>query len=144
MNAAWVVVADTSRARIFSVENAFSPLVEIRTLNHPEARLHSGDLVTDKPGRDRNGGPRSHDMGDSDEAKHDEAVRFASEVCAMLESGRAKGRFNKLHVIAAPSFLGLLRKQQPQPLQKMVATEISKNLTTHNLETIRKNLPHRL
>ncbi|MCW8921867.1 MAG: host attachment protein, partial [Sedimenticola sp.] len=45
---------------------------------------------------------------------------------------------------AAPSFLGLLRKQQPQPLQKLVATEISKNLTTQDIKTIRKNLPNRL
>ncbi len=144
MNAAWVVVADTSRARIFSAENAFSPLVEIQTLDHPEARLHAGDLVTDKPGRDRSAGPRSHDMGHVDETKHDEAVRFAHQVCATLESGRAQGHFNKLHVIAAPSFLGLLRKHRPQPLQKLVATEISKNLTAHDVETIRRNLPHRL
>ncbi|MCW8881027.1 MAG: host attachment protein [Sedimenticola sp.] len=144
MNAAWVVVADTSRARIFSAENAFSPLVEIQTLDHPEARLHPGDLVSDKSGRDRSTGARSHDIGHLDEAKHDEAVRFASEVCAALESGRANGHFNKLHVIAAPSFLGLLRKQQPQPLQKLVATEISKNLTTQDIKTIRKNLPNRL
>lgn len=144
MNAAWVVVADTSRARIFSVENAFSPLVEIQTLSHPEARLHSGDLVSDRPGRDRSNGSRSHDVGHMAEIKHDEAVRFASEVCATLESGRARGHFNKLHVIAAPSFLGLLRKHQPQPLQKMVATEISKNLTCKDVATIRSNLPNRL
>ncbi|MCW8920233.1 MAG: host attachment protein, partial [Sedimenticola sp.] len=74
MNAAWVVVADTSRARIFSAENAFSPLVEIQTLDHPEARLHPGDLVSDKSGRDRSTGARSHDIGHLDEAKHDEAV----------------------------------------------------------------------
>ncbi|MCW8943245.1 MAG: host attachment protein [Sedimenticola sp.] len=144
MNAAWVVVADTSRARIFSAENAFSPLVEIHTLDHPEARLHPGDLVSDRAGRDRSPGSRSHDIGSLDETKRDEAVRFASEVCATLESGRALGHFNKLHVIAAPSFLGLLRKQQPQPLHKMVATEISKNLTTKDIPTIRKNLPSRL
>ncbi|TVO74847.1 host attachment protein [Sedimenticola selenatireducens] len=144
MNAAWVVVADTSRARIFSAENAFSPLVEIQTLDHPEARLHAGDLVSDRAGRDRSTGARSHDVGHLNETKRDEALRFASEVCATLESGRAHGHFNKLHVIAAPSFLGLLRKQQPHPLQKMVATEISKNLTAQDVETIRKNLPHRL
>ncbi len=144
MNAAWVVVADTCRARIFEVEDAFSPLVEIQTLNHPESRLHNSDLVSDRPGRGRKSGHRSHDVGHLSEAKHDEAIRFASEVCATLESGRSKGHFNKLHVIAAPSFLGLLRKQQPLPLQKMVATEISKNLTCQDVQTIRSNLPNRL
>ena len=44
----WVLVADNSRARIFSAEKPASDLQEIRDLTHPEARLHEGDLVTDR------------------------------------------------------------------------------------------------
>ncbi|MES9844878.1 MAG: host attachment protein, partial [Candidatus Sedimenticola sp. 6PFRAG5] len=51
MSAAWIVVADTSRARIFSADKPASSLVEIQTLAHPESRLHEGDLVSDKAGR---------------------------------------------------------------------------------------------
>ncbi len=40
MSLAWVVVADSSQARIFSVDKPTSSLEEIHTFNHPEGRLH--------------------------------------------------------------------------------------------------------
>lgn len=144
MNTAWVVVADTSRARIFSAENFNSPLREIQTLAHPAARLHKGDLVSDRPGRDRNTSAGSHDMGHDSDAKQEQAIRFASQVCETLECGRTNGRFNKLYVLAAPGFLGMLRKQQSSSLQKMIAGEIDKNLAGHDVAEIRSNLPSKL
>ncbi|MES9869438.1 MAG: host attachment protein [Sedimenticola sp.] len=144
MSAAWVVVADTSRARIFSADKPASSLVEIQTLAHPEARLHEGDLVSDKAGRDRNSGMRSHDMGHTNDAKQEEASRFASQVCETIECGRANGHFKKLYVIAAPSFLGMLRKQQSNSVQRLIAGEVSKNLSSHDPNEIRKSLPEYL
>ena len=141
MSAAWVVVADTSRARIFSVDKPASKLVEIQTLTHPEGRLHEGDLVTDKPGRENSSTYGSHNLGSGGEAKQEEAVKFASQVCEALECGRTNHRFQKLYVIAAPSFLGTLRKHQSSALQQLIAKEVSKNLSTHDINDIRKNLP---
>lgn len=141
MSITWVVVADSSRARIFSAEKPASPLEEIETLSHPEGRLHQGDLVSDKPGRDNNATSGSHNMGHETDAKEEEALRFAAMVCERLEEGRCKGLFEKLYVISAPSFLGLLRKQQNSALRKTVAAEIPKNLSTHTPIEIRKSLP---
>jgi protein required for attachment to host cells len=144
MNKAWVVVADSSRARIFTAEKPISSLVEIQTLTHPESRLHQGDLVSDRPGRDRNTGTGSHDMGHESDAKEEQLQRFAAHVCETMENARAKGEFEKLYVVAAPSFLGHLRKQQNDTLKKAVTAEISKNLSTKSAEDIRKNLPQYL
>ncbi len=145
MNSIWIVVADTSRARIFTAEDGNNSIIEIQTLAHPQARLHEGDLVSDRAGRDRNPGPSGqHNMGHESEAKQEEAVKFAAQVCEELETGRVNGRFGKLYVIAAPGFLGVLRKHQSSSLQKLVAAEISKNLATHDLSQIRNSLPDRL
>jgi len=144
MNSAWVVVADTSRARIFSAEKPASSLIEIQTLCHPEGRLHKGDLVTDRPGRDRSAGTRSHDVGHRTDAKEEEISRFASQVSDTLESGRIKGEYKKLYVIAAPSFLGMLRKQRKNALQQMIAEEIPKNLAARDINEIRDSLPRYL
>ncbi len=144
MSKIWVVTADTSRARIFSANTPSGPLVEIQTLTHPEARLHQGDLVSDRPGRDRNSGGGSHDMGHEADAKAEEDVRFAAYVCDNLEKGRISGKCERLYVIAAPGFLGLLRKQQCGSAKKIIAQEISKNLTTHSAADIRKSLPEYL
>ncbi len=144
MSTAWVVVADSSRARIFAAEKPISSLIEIQTLTHPESRLHQGDLVSDRPGRDRNSGAGSHDMGHESDAKEEEVQRFAAQVCDAVETARARGEFEKLYIVAAPSFLGLLRKQQNDALRKVVTAEISKNLSTKSPEDIRKSLPQYL
>ena len=142
MPTAWVVVADATRARIFSADKPASDLVEIQALTCPEARLHQSELTTDRPGRGRNGSSSaSHDVGHASDAKEEEAVRFAGKVSETIEVGRNAGKFRKLYVIAAPSFLGLLRKQYSSSTQQLISGEISKNLATMDPATIRKALP---
>jgi protein required for attachment to host cells len=136
----WVVVADNSRARIFSAEKAASSLSEVRDLTNPEARLHEGDLVSDKGGRDR-GMAGAHGFGIEDEHKHEGYEKFALAVCTELESARVSGQLSKLYVVAAPSFLGLLRKHQSSALRQLVQGEVDKNLTTQDAKAIRGCLP---
>lgn len=145
MATAWVVVADATRARILSAEKPTSELKEMQTLTHPAARLHQGELTSDRPGRDRNSSTSgSHDVGHATDAKQEEATRFAGKVSEAVESGRIAGKFKKLYVIAAPSFLGLLRKSYSSATRQMIAEEIDKNVTTNDLIKIRKQLPEYL
>jgi protein required for attachment to host cells len=140
----WVLVADNGRARIFTADKSLSPLQEIRALTSPEARLHEGDLVTDKGGRDRHPGTGGHGFDGEDAHKHGYADRFAAQVCAELESARNAGAFGKLYVVAAPSFLGMLRHHQSNALRQLIAGEVSKNLSTQDPDAIRKTLPAHL
>ena len=140
MMTTWVLVADNSRARFFAADKATSPLKEVRDLTYPEARLHEGDLVTDKGGRDRSMGS-AHGLSIEASHKQDGAERFALMVCGELESARNSGTFNKLYVVAAPAFLGMLRKHQSPALKQLVAGEVDKNLATHDPAVIRKHLP---
>lgn len=140
----WVLVADTYRARLFGVERPAGPLQELRDLASPEARLHEGDLVSDKGGRDRNPKVGGHGLGEGSNHKQDLADRFAQEVCDLLESARVAGELSKLYVIAAPAFLGLLRKHQSAPLRQLVVTEIDKSLAAQDAASIRKHLPEYL
>jgi protein required for attachment to host cells len=137
----WILVADNSRARIFTADKAASPLREVRTLASPEARLHEGDLVSDRAGQDRNPSVSGHGLSDDHPHKHDIADRFATQVCAELESARNQGLFRKLYVIAAPAFLGMLRQHQSPALRQLIAAEIDKSLAGHDPATIRKALP---
>ena len=136
----WVLVADNSRARIFSSEKPASALLEIKDLTHPEARLHEGDLVTDKGGRDK-GPSGAHGVNHEQAHKTDGAEKFASEVCSELDAARAAGSFDKLYVVSAPGFLGLLRKHQSSALRQTIAGEVDKNLSIQDPATIRRHLP---
>jgi protein required for attachment to host cells len=144
MMTTWVLVADTYRARLFGAERPASPLSELRDLASPEARLHEGDLVSDKAGRDTNRMAGGHGLGDNRSHKQDIADRFAQQVCDLLESARVAGELSKLYVIAAPAFLGLLRKHQSMPLKQLVAGELDKCLAAHDAASIRKHLPQYL
>jgi protein required for attachment to host cells len=140
----WVLAADNSRARFFTADKALSPLQEMRDLVDPQARLHEGDLVTDRDGRDRRSGSTIHGVGSDNSAKDDGADRFAQQICSELDSARVGGAFKKLYIVAAPAFLGLLRKHQTAPLRALVAGEVDKNLAAHSSEAIRNHLPDHL
>jgi protein required for attachment to host cells len=137
----WILAADNSRARIFAADKAAGSLHEIQTLAFPEGRLHEGDLTTDKGGRGHDPMAGAHGINGEEAHKQENADRFAGLVCETLETARNKGELQKLYVIAAPAFLGMLRKHQSHSLRHLIAGEVDKNLTTHSPETIRKSLP---
>jgi protein required for attachment to host cells len=140
----WVLVADAYRARVFGVERPVSPLSELRDLASPEARLHEGDLVSDKGGGDRNPSVGGHGLGDQNTHKQELADRFAQDVCAVLEAARVANELSKLYVIAAPAFLGLLRKHQSAMLKQLVVQEVDKSVAAQDPADIRKHLPEYL
>lgn len=141
----WILAADSGRARIFSTDTATGPLKEVQDLVHPEARVHPKDTASDEPGStyDRVGQGR-HPMGKAVDPKEQEAIRFAKEVCQRLDGARNAGEFDKLYVVAAPAFLGVLREAMSEPTRRLVAGEVSKNLAAHRPEEIRSHLPERL
>jgi protein required for attachment to host cells len=141
MSTIWVIVADSSRARIFSAEKPDSMLKEVQTLAHPEARMHEGDMVSDRSGRGRGIG---HDMGHESAAKEEENIQFAARLCETLESARIKGQLIRAYIVAEPRFLGMIRKHCSGALQNLIEAEIPKNLAAHSLDDIRSQLPARL
>ena len=144
MKATWIVVADANRARFFAADDPADPLFEIETLSNPEARLHEGDLVSDRGGRDLGPTGSSHGLGNGSKARDETADRFAGIVCEHLERGRQRGAFDRLYVVGAPTFLGLLRKHQSTGVRGLITDEIAKDLTTQTAKHIRDRLPEKL
>ena len=140
MRKTWVVVADRSRARIFSVDSPSGPLTEIEDLVHPESRAHDRDLTSDRPGRSSD----NHVLGTAHGKGDHQAHEFAREIADRLENGRVGAQFERLVVVAAPDVIGLLRKTMNGPLQKTVCREVLKNLTQQRPSDIRKLLPEYL
>ena len=142
MKPTWVLVADSSRARIFSADTPSAPLKEINTLAHPEARLHEQNLTSDLPGHqgDSSGSGR-HGFTDEIEPKEQEIIDFAKHIAKHLEQARATNKYKQLLIVAAPAFLGTLRNQLSDQTRKMVSIELDKNLTQQKPEEIRSHLP---
>ena len=145
MQPTWILVADSSRARIFSAETPSAPLKEINTLAHPAGRIHEQHLTSDLPGHDSDSsGAGRHGYQDEVEPKEQEVIDFAKHIAKHLEQARSTNKFKQLLIVAAPAFLGTLRSQLTDQTRKTVSIELDKNLTQQKPEVIRTYLPEYL
>ncbi|NOR51872.1 MAG: host attachment protein [Gammaproteobacteria bacterium] len=137
-----ILVADMAHARLFSAETRTSNLDELETLVHPEGRQHEQALTSDLPGRqmDRSNAGR-HSVGDKGDIKKQEAIDFARHISHHLEEAHNKKGYRELIVVAAPSFLGLLRTHMNHTISKLVSWELPKNLVKQDVKSIRQHLP---
>ena len=126
----WLVVADAARARIFRVEDRGSKLVPASNHQLVHASLADKELVSDKPGRtfDRFGQGRHAKEPPSDPAEV-EARRFAKEVVETLDAERKKDALGHVILVAPPGFLGDLRAEMREPLSRIVAAQVNKDLS---------------
>ena len=142
---AWIVVANSSRARLFSAQLSKGPIEEIVTLVDPEGRAHEQNLTSDLPGRtyDRAGQGRHTKEGKVGTKQH-RHIDFAGRVANRLEAGRANHKYRHLFIISAPAFLGLIRAKVSRGTAACVVSWIDKDLTLLSDEEIRKHLPEKL
>ena len=145
MARSWILVAESSRAHIYAAPNAKAALESVAVLEHPEARAHEQDLISDAPGRRfATGGPKRHSMGEAVSTKEEHAVRFARELATRLEKARVADRYDHLFLAAAPKFLGLLRDELTGETAAMVREQYAKNWLHEDPKVIRKHLPEYL
>ena len=144
MTKLWVVVADKSKARIFTVADSRGALLEVSELEHPEARDREQTLTSDKPGRtfDSKGQGR-HAMGSTVEPGKQETLRFAKQVSDHLLAAHNEGRCDRLLLVAGPPLLGLL-KENLKTSSGLDVSVVEKNLGQYDALEIRKHLPERL
>lgn len=144
MSNLWVVVADQSKARMFTVSDS-SALVEAGELAHPEAREREQELKSDRQGRSFDSkGKGRHAMSPSVEPAKQETIRFAKEITDHVRSAHNDGRCGRLMVVAGPPLLGLLREDLKKSLSGLKISEVEKNLGQYDATEIRKHLPKRL
>ena len=104
MNSTWLVVADNSKARFFSMESRSSPIEEIDTIIHTQARLHEHEMASDSPGRGNGkAGAGGHAYQDEVSPKEQENINFAREVANELDAARKNNRFKQFVLVAAPA-----------------------------------------
>ena len=145
MKTTWVLVAESSRARIFSTTKTNGPLTEVEILEHPQSRQHEQTLTTDLPGRDYDAaGLGRHAMVNSSEPKQQEAIVFARQIASVLDKNRKNNQYDQLVLMAPPGFLGILRDQLNDNIIKMIVHEQNNNLVQHTAEDIREHLPFTL
>lgn len=145
-----IVVADQSEARFYDAVSLNGSIELAGTLSDPKAHLHNRDLVSDRAGRvfdharldsGRRGAVAHHATGGERTPRKHEAELFARRVAAALEAAAKEGRIDRIVLMAAPSFLGVLRGVLPRSVQKAVVAEVHKDLVHQPDSIVQEHLP---
>lgn len=128
--ATWILVGNQSLAKLFTREKKGGLPTLVKTFDHPEGRLHSGDLVTDKGAAvfQSNGSGQQRSTSQRVPVTEQEATRFANDLAEHLRDGRHSGHYQHLSLVCAPEFLGQLREALDDATAKVIDTEVAKNI----------------
>ena len=141
MKQQWILLANASHARLLSRDSATDPLVPLATLEHLESRLKASHLADDRPGHEAtdnsNSGNRYEPRSDVRRKEHQ---RFAREIAHRLDAGLAAGQFSTLWLFASSPFLGELKAQLSDAVNKRVHLAIDSDLSALGLAEIEQRL----
>jgi len=133
----WILVASQAGSQVFSVTNRRKKLELVTKIENPNGRKKDQDLVTDRPGfsvKDGRGGGRA--LVHEDSAKEHAATQYAKSVIDVLEEGRKANKYQKLIIVAEPSFESYLKVHIKPKLENTVFQTIHKNYFSMNKEEI--------
>ena len=125
MTAAWVLVADSTQARVLERQKKGLALVE--ELSHPESREQGQDLIGNRPNENQHTMERNMKGAETNGLREVESRRFAHEVADFLSVAHSRNRFAELVVVADPRFLGMLRAEIGKPVAERVTASIAKS-----------------
>ena len=127
MSVTWIMVANSSTARLFANDGPKRGLKLIREWMHPESREKTSSLVTDRSGA--YGGVGHGAVSQASDPKQHEAERFAQEVSRELEAGRVKNAYDRLILVASAPFMGLINHHLPGQVRSLLSQSIDKDYT---------------
>ena len=139
MATTWIIAADSSRARVLQVMGREKGLAEIEDLLNLEGRVHERDRLADAHPRFRGTDGPGSDREETSATQHSLEL-FAKRVSQYLDQARSAHRYDRLHLVAPPKFLGQLRKELGKEVQKLVAEELPKDLSWLSAREIEKKL----
>jgi protein required for attachment to host cells len=136
----FVVVADEAIARVLA--QAGDALEPVEELTDPDAHINRADMRYDAYGRRSGGGTQRGDgraphalmsatnatSSAGDDELHKEAQGFAKRVANRLTELHQQHRFDSLHLVAAPRFLGYLRRELKPEVEQAVVGSMDKDL----------------
>lgn len=127
MKKTWVLVADASRAQLYSHSRG-GALELFMEFDHPESRMKGSDIKSDRAGYQNSKGT-GHGSMEARPPKQHEAEVFARELAATIEKGRTSNTIENLIVTAPPHFAGLLNRSLSDKCRQLIRASIEKDYT---------------
>jgi protein required for attachment to host cells len=108
----WIIVADESTAEFYEQDKRYSPVRKSFEMHNESAKKKVDDIITDHGGRsfDSFGKGRHTMSNEKQDPKKQGAIVFAKSVAGKITAAMNNGDIAEFGLIAAPKFLGILRK----------------------------------
>jgi protein required for attachment to host cells len=134
MTRRWIVVADSSQARIYRVERHGPRLIAEH--EHAASAEHNRDLMGNRPHLNQH--PMEKDLKGDESAslRDDESRKFARRLGGLLATSHARNEFRELVLVADPRFLGMLRGALKRPVSAAVVQTIDKRALQSSAEEL--------
>lgn len=123
-----VVNTNTNTCRIYHYNKHPANLTLLKEISHPENKLKSGDLTSDRPGHYKAGKSARGAYSPHREAKDIEIDNFSREITRELNQERTHNKYDELIVIAPPHMIGLLYQHLNKNVKNLVINKIEKEL----------------
>lgn len=137
----WILIADAGIAHVVAASGKAGDLMAVDDVRLKGNPSPSRDLAADRPGRafDRAGDGR-HEMEPRTDPHGAERERFAREIVAVLEKAAQQRRYDRLVLVAPPTFMGVLRDILPSSVAAKVGAELTKDLTKLSVHELPEHL----
>jgi len=132
----WLIVANSSEARIYEIRSRKN-IHLIKFLEHPESRMKTRDLITDKPAHYRSNLKAPGSSTDRANPKATEMARFAKRIVDIVEHASVLGQFNNIFIVAPAQFHGLLDRLMSDGSIAKIKMVIHKDYTDLGTEELR-------
>jgi protein required for attachment to host cells len=138
----WILVADASRARIFSASRKGEPWELLEELEHPESRMKNRELDPMEQGRTQQSFGAGHRprMEPRTPPQAVEKEHFAQQLADRLNGAAAGGTCSSLALVAPPHFLGHLRSMLSDHAAKCLVATVDKDYTASDARELASRL----
>ena len=142
MNTVWILVCDSSRARIFEALDGEPAWRVVEVLGHAESRIKASELVSDHSGQRSSEGTSTHHnaLAPSSDPKEVEKGRFVHSLAARLDEGLRTRLFHRWVLVAPPHALGMLKAELTRELEKHLMATVDKDLTHFDASALAERL----
>lgn len=140
----WIVAAHHRLARLFSAATESAPLVEVEVIANPDADATESELHRHDPGHSKHGDGRRTILEGQHTGRRLSDESFIDTVATRLETLRTEGVLRRLHLVAEPRMLGLLRQALSKDLARIVESETSRDPGHDDPAALRSALPKSL
>ncbi len=138
---AWILVADGSRARLFSASKRGEPWKLIEQFEHPETRERTGEITPTERGTQKQAFGSGRPAMQPKMAPRDvEELHFAQQLRDKLVDGLKHNSYGGLVLVAPPKFLGQLKGMLDSQTSKCVVATVDKDYTQSNEKELMQRL----